>query len=100
MQSPRFGVAFKVQLLYAVGHAKHKNSAKHQPSLINIELRRSSTDIEVSDTTTTVSMSIVTLSKYLSRPFFCEIAQEAITPVTPELADTELNYICEGICPE
>ena len=89
-------MAFKVQLLYAVGHAKHKNSAKHQPSLINIELRRSSTDIEVSDTTTAVSMSTVTLPKSLSRPFFCEIAQE-ITPVTPELADRELNYICEGI---
>ena len=42
---------------YAVGHAKHKNIAKHQPSLINIELPCSFADVEMSDITTAVSMS-------------------------------------------
>jgi hypothetical protein len=80
---------------YAVAHAKHKNIARHQPSLINIELPR--TGAEIPDTTAAVSMSNVTLPRYLSRPSFCQIAKEAITSVAPELADTELNYIREGL---
>ena len=82
---------------YAVEHAKHKNTTKHQPSLINIDLPRSSAVVAMSDTTSTVSMSPVSLPRYLSRPAFRKIAKETITSVAPELADTALQYIREGL---
>ncbi|KAH0831260.1 hypothetical protein J3R83DRAFT_13894 [Lanmaoa asiatica] len=82
---------------YAVGHAKHKSVIRSQPSLINIELPRPSGDVEMSDSTSAVSMSNVALPRFLSRPSFREIAKETITSVAPELADTELNYIREGL---
>jgi len=82
---------------YAVGQAKHRNIAKHQSSLLNIELPRSSADAEVSDTTAAVSVSPLTLPRYLSRPSFRKIEKEAITSIAPELADTELSYIRDGL---
>ncbi|KAG8216131.1 hypothetical protein J3R82DRAFT_8134 [Butyriboletus roseoflavus] len=71
---------------------------RYQPSLINIELPRSSGDVDIPDSAaSSVCMSNVTLPRYLSRPSFRGIAKETITSVAPELADTELNYIREGL---
>ncbi|KAF9231723.1 hypothetical protein BU15DRAFT_55821, partial [Melanogaster broomeanus] len=38
-----------------------------------------------------------TLLRYLSRPAFREISKETITAVAPELADTDFNYIRDGL---
>ncbi|KAH7883052.1 hypothetical protein F5I97DRAFT_1816206 [Phlebopus sp. FC_14] len=51
----------------------------------------------MSDSTSAISMSTVTLPRYLSRPSFREIAKETISSVAPELADTPLNYIRDGL---
>ncbi|KIK98879.1 hypothetical protein PAXRUDRAFT_133258 [Paxillus rubicundulus Ve08.2h10] len=82
---------------YAVEHAKQKSTAKYPPPSINIELSRSSGDVEMSDSTSAISMSTVTLPRYLSRPAFRELSKETISAVAPELADTELNYIRDGL---
>lgn len=82
---------------YAVEQAKQKSSTKFPPSL-NIELPRTSgNDVEMSDSTSTISMNTVTLPRYLSRPAFREISKETINAVAPELADTALNYIRDGL---
>ena len=52
-----FVVAVLGLVICPMDHAKHKNIAKHQPSLINIELPCSFADIEMSDITTAISMS-------------------------------------------
>ncbi|KIJ64788.1 hypothetical protein HYDPIDRAFT_175315 [Hydnomerulius pinastri MD-312] len=51
----------------------------------------------MSDSTSAISMSTVTLPRYLSRPSFREISKATINAVAPELADTELNYIRDGL---
>jgi hypothetical protein len=77
---------------YAVGHAKHK-TVKQQPSQISVEPPRSSPETDAS----TITMSTVSLPRYLCRPYFRQVAKDTIMSVAPELADTELSYIREAL---
>lgn len=82
---------------YAVEDAKHRNSARQQPLVINTESPRASEDVSVSDTASAVSMLTLTLPRYLSRPAFRDIPKDTIASVAPELADTALNYIRDSL---
>ncbi|KAG9308303.1 hypothetical protein JVU11DRAFT_9897 [Chiua virens] len=77
--------------------ANRKSSVRSQPSLINIELSRSSPSVQPAHSTSPVSMVNVALPRYLSRPVFSQIAKETITAVAPELAGTAIGYIREGL---
>ncbi|KAL4067411.1 hypothetical protein V8B97DRAFT_1975863 [Scleroderma yunnanense] len=82
---------------YAVAHAKQKNTSK-SPATINIDIPRTSpADIEMADATSAISMTSVSLPRYLSRPAFRALPKEAIAAAAPELADTPLNYIRDGL---
>ncbi|KAN0094560.1 hypothetical protein V8E55_002847 [Tylopilus felleus] len=78
---------------YAIGQAKHKSSSRSQHSPVNVQLP-SSPEVDVPDPVSTIPVS---LPRYLSRPSFRDTAKEAITSVAPELAETHLSYIREGL---
>lgn len=60
------------------------------PPVTDIEMK----DAEPSLKTTTVP---VTLPKELGRPEYCEISQEAISAIAPELGDTDIGYLRETL---
>ncbi|KAF8452639.1 hypothetical protein L210DRAFT_3468701 [Boletus edulis BED1] len=77
---------------YAVGHAKQK-ATKQQSWLVN----PSSNDAASPYASPAVSMSAFSLPRYLSRPSFRQVTKATIASVAPELADTELGYIHQGL---
>ena len=82
---------------YAVAHSKQKSSSR-SPASINIDMPRTSpTGIEMSDATNAITMTSVSLPRYLARPAFRPLPKEAIAAAAPELADTPLNYIHDGL---
>ena len=54
-------------------------------------------DIEMSDATNAINMTSESLPRYLVRPAFRPLPTESITAAAPELANTLLNYIRDGL---
>ena len=54
-------------------------------------------DIEMSDATNAINMTSVSLPRYLARPAFHPLPTASIAAAAPELADTLLNYIRDGL---
>ena len=80
-----------------VAHSKHKSSSR-SPASINIDIPRTSpADIKMSDATNAINMTSVSLPRYLARPAFRPLPTESIAAAAPELADTLLNYIRDGL---
>ena len=76
---------------YAVANSKQKSSSRSPAS------RTSPADIEMSDASNTINMTYVSLPRYLTRPAFRPLPTEAISAAAPELGDTPLNYIRDGL---
>ena len=82
---------------YAVARSKQKSSSR-SPASININMPRTSlADIEMSDATNVINVTSVSLPRYLARSAFRPLPTEAISAAAPELADTPLNYIHDGL---
>ena len=83
---------------YAVAHSKQKSSSR-SPASIDIDMPRTSpADIKMSDAITTITnMTSVSLPRYLARPAFHPLPTEAIAAAAPELTNTPLNYIRNGL---
>ena len=82
---------------YAVAHSKQKSSSRSPASIDINMLRTSPAGIEMSDATNAITMTSVSLPRYLARPAFHPLPKEAIAAAAPELADTPLNYIRDGL---
>ena len=53
--------------------------------------------LKMSDATNAITMTSMSLPRYLARPAFRPLPKEAIAVAAPELADTPLNYIHDGL---
>lgn len=78
---------------YAVGHAKHKSAIRQRSPRNDVQ----PAEVQISDAAIAVSTSPVSLPRHLSRPTFRPVAEDAIASVAPELANTALDYIREGL---
>lgn len=83
---------------YAVALAKQKSASKSPPASFEVEVPHTPpADVEMADATPAITMTSVSLPRYLSRPTFREVPKQNIAAVAPELADTPLTYIRDGL---
>jgi hypothetical protein len=88
---------------YAVAQAKRRSLSKLPGTTVRFHLTTITTppvpDVEMKDAEPPFSTSTVPvmLPRELGRPEYCEISQEAITAVDPELAGTDISYLREGL---
>lgn len=83
---------------YAVSLAKQKSTSKSPPASFEVEVPRTPpADVDMADATPAISMTSVSLPRYLSRPTSRDVPKQNIAAVAPELADTPLTYIRDGL---
>ena len=87
---------------HAVMHAKKCKTytqSKYPPTSVRMDVPTISRDIEMNDSTlVSVSTASVSLPRRLARPEgVAEISETKLRTVAPELANTHIDYILEGL---
>jgi hypothetical protein len=87
---------------HAIVHAKkHKitTQSKYPPTSVRMDVPTLSRDVEMGDSTpVSMSTASVSLPRRLARPeVVAEISKFTLEAVAPELANTHLDYILEGL---
>ncbi|OJA16576.1 hypothetical protein AZE42_03837 [Rhizopogon vesiculosus] len=87
---------------HAIVHAKKRNThtpSKYPPSSVRMDVPTLSRDVEMSDATpVSMSTASVSLPRRLARPeVVADIPKSTLEAVAPELANTHMDYILEGL---